>query len=280
MAKINHYLDYTKCTLEELRGFITSRTGKKSTSRNVAYLSKKLRALDTSATFRFKDLPAEMRIAVYAELLHRPDPYVKEKIYAQILATSKQIYREAEPELTGKGRMLIHMKSEYQRICPVVIMGTQSMRLSQFKGYPARKALWELYQKFALAVVKVQNMTIDLDFGHIPHNSANGVKIAYFLFALVVALRTSKLRSLTLHVSRRSMEWETEDLLRLLGRIKSDVIISFQGVSQKTESAILSRQRRNPFKYSVVSGKHDLVLQGDLIALFPPKGFAKLGGGW
>lgn len=105
----NITLDYTMCTPSELRGFIKDRvtlTPEESDMLNQfrkSHLVAHLQALDQSMTFRFLDLPPELRLEVYRhiligrnrEVLEAPD----QAIETAILRTCNLIYHEAEPVL-------------------------------------------------------------------------------------------------------------------------------------------------------------------------------------
>lgn len=270
MVKVNHFLDYKQCTVEELRGFIESRTGKETTSQSVDYLAAKLRDLDKNLTFRFEDLPTEMRLAVYAELLHRPDPSDNKTIHAQILATSKAIYDEAQPELASKGNMVVHMTSRWPSPSIMVAIGAQSMRLFSAESKPAKDTLWPLYDDLTTIVANVENMTIHLDFDpadKVFRSQRTSSKVVQYLFVLTAALRTSQLRKLKLRVNA-SVRREVDDLLWPLDRIKSNVAFSMEGVSDANKSSILSRRTAEDSKMdSIVKGKELLERADELTAL-------------
>ncbi|KAK5124463.1 hypothetical protein LTR85_001680 [Meristemomyces frigidus] len=75
MALPKHTIDYMTCTTEELQACIISRTGKpavKHKGKRMHYVGL-LRRLDKDSTFRFLDLPPELRSNVYSELLTWPE---------------------------------------------------------------------------------------------------------------------------------------------------------------------------------------------------------------
>ncbi|KAI7320295.1 hypothetical protein KC315_g9504 [Hortaea werneckii] len=72
-----------------------------------------LRALidaDNDATFRFFDLPAEMRNSVYEHLLRPRDLQHGWRCYPEILATCKQVNREAREYLTVGNHSVVEMR--------------------------------------------------------------------------------------------------------------------------------------------------------------------------
>ncbi|KAF7190871.1 hypothetical protein HII31_08030 [Pseudocercospora fuligena] len=94
--KPKNYLCYRAA---ELRSFIKERTGKDANPQDTfCDLIAQLHYLDANATFRFMDLPPEIRLLVYAELLHTEGYATDKKVYPQILATSKFIYNEAHKD--------------------------------------------------------------------------------------------------------------------------------------------------------------------------------------
>lgn len=97
----DHQLDYQLCTARELKGFVDARGLQDLYPAGTTLKPLYIRALqdaDRKATFRFLDLPAEMRNLVYAELLTfdvETCPH-RRMCYAQILRTCKAAYVEAK----------------------------------------------------------------------------------------------------------------------------------------------------------------------------------------
>jgi hypothetical protein len=129
------FLDYTKCSLAELRKFIKSRTiTKLSTTAhwklNVQgrlHLVVRLRQMDQDATFtRFMELPPELRVSIFESLLVDKRVWDEEnsdwlvsyddyKIHPAVLRTSKQIYAEAAPILYDQDKPHITIESVLER---------------------------------------------------------------------------------------------------------------------------------------------------------------------
>ena len=110
-------LDYKKCTIAELCKFLEERTGdvldeaqlQKVRDHGSYPLIDRLREMDRERTFpRFMELPPELRIGVYENLLvtaagnnkHRGMP----SIHTAVLRTSRQVYSEARPVLYKRNK--------------------------------------------------------------------------------------------------------------------------------------------------------------------------------
>ncbi|SMY25423.1 unnamed protein product [Zymoseptoria tritici ST99CH_1A5] len=111
----NFGLDYTKCTVAELHGFIANKCGTATITsdevvstiealgdptldpQDINFCITVLKNLDKAARFRFLDLHPELRLLVYEELLdfskESEGPW--KSTWPQILATNKQIHNEA-----------------------------------------------------------------------------------------------------------------------------------------------------------------------------------------
>ena len=101
MTKRTYALAYPKCTTTELRLFIKHRTrALPSTGRAKISYVRILRRLDREASFRFADLPAELRLLIYGNLLPKQwTPCGVMRRHLDILGTCRDIYQEAEPVL-------------------------------------------------------------------------------------------------------------------------------------------------------------------------------------
>lgn len=107
------FLDYFSCNPEELRKFIKDRgmLGDDEYGKlrywGKARLANRLIAMDQSSTFlRFLDLPPEVRLWVYRELLV-VDNSRTGKVHAALLRTSRLLYKEAKPVLYGENKFSV-----------------------------------------------------------------------------------------------------------------------------------------------------------------------------
>lgn len=87
-------INYHKCTIAELRAFHKSKTGEEAPITKEACakdtLLKVLRKIDRTATFRFMDLPPEMRNLIYEQLLSNDrSSHPPRDAYTAILRTSR-----------------------------------------------------------------------------------------------------------------------------------------------------------------------------------------------
>lgn len=281
-AKINHQVDYTACALDELHSFFESRTGKKSTSQSVSYLAGKLKALDKAATFRFMDIPPELRLAVYAELIYQRGPGKT----AQILRTSKGFYSEAEPEFHRDGSMLIRLATATRKRNSRIIysVGSYSTELWNPHCTGAVEVLWPLYEELVAFVTSVRHITVELDcdFRSDPHSSkfmAALSTIAHYLFALVAATRTCEIETLVVRVKHWSAGQEHH--LWPLCRVKSTVSFSIDGVPAGIKKYIFSRRIAEDPKQDSISKGRELLARIDgmtnlLAVLNDPKASAKI----
>lgn len=88
-------VDYSTCTLKELRTFIRSRRRRYNRFMNRHQLANKLRQMDRAWSFRFFNLAPELRNIVYRELL-LIDTAVRRVENLNILLASKETHSEAE----------------------------------------------------------------------------------------------------------------------------------------------------------------------------------------
>ncbi|KAF2772516.1 hypothetical protein EJ03DRAFT_186615 [Teratosphaeria nubilosa] len=102
MTLPKYAVDYRACKATDLNLFIFDRTLKKQPKRAKRVYTAKLRELDRDVTFRFMDMPPELRIMVYRELL--PTEHIADRdceFHTSILSVSKHVHEEAEGVLYG-----------------------------------------------------------------------------------------------------------------------------------------------------------------------------------
>jgi len=115
MTRSEYALDYTACSVDELKAFIKARTRKEVTA-NCAeeYFILRLQDLNRLGTFRFFDLPPELRNRVYRELLTWDHTSASGKTFCfpSILTTSRQAYDEAKDMLYTENVARIYIVAE------------------------------------------------------------------------------------------------------------------------------------------------------------------------
>lgn len=112
-------VDYKKCHTNQLCQFVRQRTGNLRRQTNRPNCLKKLKQLDREITFRFLDLPPELRNRVYEELLHHNDELTKcggrfyrdvprsSTAFPALLRTCQKIHNEARGILYAQSSILM-----------------------------------------------------------------------------------------------------------------------------------------------------------------------------
>ncbi|GAB1742308.1 hypothetical protein NU219Hw_g7861t1 [Hortaea werneckii] len=103
-------INYNSFKVAELRRLIRAKGGNCRSSERKSTCLILLRRLDENATFRFMDLPPEMRNFVYRELLNWSDEPSMYGCFPKILQASKQIRTEAESILYGDKPYHVHLR--------------------------------------------------------------------------------------------------------------------------------------------------------------------------
>ena len=152
-----------------------------------------LRALidaDNDATFRFFDLPAEMRNSVYECLLTLRELKHGSKCYPEILATCKQVNREAREYFTVGNHSMIHMllppsRYDLSRYGRVTLNGCQvSYDFAASHTYD-KKMLNFVLDSYHISIVITMLETLGEGHDDIVH----GQYIDHALYALYYLLR-------------------------------------------------------------------------------------------
>lgn len=124
-------------------------------------------SLDNATTFSFLGLPTELRLLVYSELLERQDPDSQKRLFPCILATSKEIYREARPELYTKTNLRLTVKATALKSRDFVThtslhVGQRTEPLLAAQDTGAVTSAWNLYSILPPAFGKISNVTIQI----------------------------------------------------------------------------------------------------------------------
>ena len=157
MTKPEHALRYNSCSSRELKRFLRNRGIQIPTvkSRDLLhfYYTNALYHADRHVTFRFLDLPAELRNAIYRELLiittFKPGedssaPVVVKKVWPAILAVNHQIHQEAEDLLYAESEMIVGLSlSTYAGDVGLTVNGSRVPREDRFMI--TRPPSWPLY---------------------------------------------------------------------------------------------------------------------------------------
>ena len=167
-------LDYAKCTLEELRGFMAAR-GIKFKKGQVACVAA-LQSADRDITFRFQDLPGELRNRIYFELLtlrdadsgatsSTPDPELRKQIrcHPQILAACSSIRNEASSILYGVNEFTVSLHrliSSYPDTRGNICLYFSTQPLSENLEYDDHRGLYAHHHDWSSALLLFEKMHI------------------------------------------------------------------------------------------------------------------------
>ncbi|KAI7548465.1 hypothetical protein KC331_g4388 [Hortaea werneckii] len=189
-------LDYKRFRTAELARFAHNR------NLNVEIRPRKkrrcyLRALidaDNDATFRFFDLPAEMRNSVYECLLTLRELKHGSKCYPEILATCKQVNREAREYFTVGNHSMIHMHLHPSRYdlsrCGWVTLNGCIVRYDFAASHTCdKKMLNFVLDSNHISIVITMLETLDMGNQALSLDIIDGQLIDHALYALYYLLR-------------------------------------------------------------------------------------------
>lgn len=167
MTLPQYALDYHNCTREELRAFVKARSREHAevqthSKRPESYYVSKLRDLDKSATFRFMDLPPEMRNNVYEYLLVR-DASSSRSAFTAVLRTCRQVNREA------RGIFWVENSIRLRVALPLYdshsVHGCVEGDLGRINFHTDASRGWKILTGRAMALSSVHRVHVDLYFG-------------------------------------------------------------------------------------------------------------------
>lgn len=129
-------------------------------------------------SFPLLKLPPELRLFIYEELLVRPDNNKRKKLYPQILQTSKQIHREAEPILYSKNHFRVALSvgpetGSSRKIRVRTFLATLPYRVTLYeRGCIYQSSVWvEALRKarFVSVAIAMKDMSLELNCLAINH---------------------------------------------------------------------------------------------------------------
>ncbi|KAF2173999.1 hypothetical protein M409DRAFT_16270 [Zasmidium cellare ATCC 36951] len=224
-------LMYAKCTNKQLHDSVLGRRVSASDDSNRRYLTGKLRQLDAGWTFRFTDLPPELRNMVYYELL-KPDAKTERPANINILLVSKQLCREAEQILYGSNPISIEFRSGARTLF-------RGKALPQQSEYPALMGRIETvaaeYAKYPkITCLKVQHLRIRAAADDFVYERAHNRRLLALanVFGGSRALKTVEIQVYSvfpiMHFSDSEVK-EMEDMLYPLTKLKNtDALCTFR----------------------------------------------------
>ena len=248
-------LDYRTCTIEELQAFIRTRGIQHSgQAKTRTAIIKFLERADEDATFRFQDMPPEMRNQVYNELLVLPEAGPPEYsplgepvrtrsqgCHPQIISTCRGIRDEASSILYGANVTDIRIN----RVMSTISNNYASHQLTILRLPPTfiyeNEAFGELrtqYKEWKPQLLNFQSLRIYISFYTVAlygTPSKHDSKLPHLLFSLVSFLQQSeKLKTVTIigetkYGSQMVQEAALPGLLYPLARLCANFDCKFKG---------------------------------------------------
>lgn len=259
-------INYYSFKVPELRRLIRAKGGKCRSSERKSTCLILLRRLDENATFKFMDLPPEMRNRVYRELLNWSDESSMYGCFPKILQASKQIRSEAESILYGDKPYHVHLRFSS--------WGPSSSGVRPFASLTTEEGKWrntytgkEFSRRLKTCswrqqILRMHHVKVFIHF-HYPGASASGdsslankamkmqcIAANHVLHSLAAFMSTNEthVKTFQLHVDAQDQDDFAAaasgimDPLRKLGRDTAD-LTSFSGIADETIQDLLGKMR-------------------------------------
>lgn len=215
-------LDYASCSLGELQTFVKARRidANPSKCRDKASCISILKQADSDASFRFLNLPGEMRNRIYCELLlfvddtftgyeHKTRTIQRKapECHPQILATCSAIRNEASSILYGLNEANVEIRRTITINGAKIGQGSHSVHVSRLPMEVkyvdgAFGALRTHYQEWPSSLLKFEKVRIQLrteSITYAPYEGRYHTKLSHSLYSLVSFLQRSRaIREITI----------------------------------------------------------------------------------
>ncbi|KAI6816638.1 NADH-ubiquinone oxidoreductase 23 kDa subunit [Hortaea werneckii] len=259
-------INYDRLKVPELRRLIRAKGGKCRSSERKSTCLILLRRLDENATFKFMDLPPEMRNCVYRELFTWSEMPRSYGCFPNILQASKQIRSEAESILYGDEPYHIDLRFNSRLSTSRQREPIANITIEQGKwtfNYTGKEFSRDLRTcAWSKQVLRMHHVKVFLHFRGSKANAAGDSSLAtklmeahyiaanhvLYSFAALLSTNETHIRSLQLRVDARAQEdfaaaaSQILDPLRKLGPVIAD-ITSFAGISDDTGRDLLEKMR-------------------------------------